>query len=189
MLRVAALSLACLCSFALVGLTARAADDDKTVTLADGKVTLVAPANWEKKEPKTNIVEYEFLAPAEEGDKNGARVTVMGAGGGVKANVDRWIGQFSQPDGSETSEKTFQDKQTVGDAEVIVVDISGTYKDQPGGPFAPGPVVQRENYRMLAGIVSTKNNGDYFIKMYGPAKTVEAQAEAFKKMMKDVKVK
>jgi hypothetical protein len=42
---------------------------------------------------------------------------------------------------------------------------------------------------MIAGIVSTKENGDYFIKMYGPAKTIEAQAEAFKKMMKDVKVK
>lgn len=186
MLRVAACSLACLCSFALVGLTARAADDDKSISLADGKVTLVAPATWEKKEPKTNIVEYEFLAPAAEGDENGARVTVMGAGGGVKANVDRWIGQFSQPDGSATSEKTFQDKTTVGDAEVIVVDISGTYKDQMG-PFAPA--VSREKYRMIAGIVSTKENGDYFIKMYGPAKTVEAQAEAFKKMMKELKVK
>lgn len=186
MLRVAAFSIACFCSFAMVGLTARAADDDKTIALADGKMTLVAPANWEKKQPKTNIVEYEFLAPAAEGDENGARVTVMGAGGGVKANVDRWIGQFSQPDGSATSEKTFQDKTTVGDAEVIVVDISGTYKDQMG-PFAPA--VSREKYRMIAGIVSTKDNGDYFIKMYGPAKTVEAQEEAFKKMMKELKVK
>lgn len=185
MLRVAAFSLACLCSFAFA-LTARAADEDKTISLADGKVTLVAPAAWEKREPKTNIVEYEFFAPAAEGDENGARVTVMGAGGGVKANVDRWIGQFSQPDGSSTADKTFQDKSTVGDAEVIVVDISGTYKDQMG-PFAPA--TQRENYRMIAGIVSVKEGGDYFIKMYGPRKTIEAQAEAFKKMMKDAKVK
>ena len=89
-------------------------------------------------------------------------------------------------DGSSTAEKTFQDKSTVGDAEVIVVDISGTYKDQ-AGPFAPA--TERENYRMVSGIVSVKDGGDYFIKMYGPAKTVEAQSEAFKKMMKEVKVK
>lgn len=189
MLRVAAFSLACLCSFAIVSLTARAADDDKTISLSDGKATLVAPASWEKKTPKSNIVEYEFAAPAAEGDEAGARITIMGAGGGVKANVDRWIGQFSQPDGSATSEKTFQDKSTVGDAEVTIVDISGTYKDQAGGPFAPGPAVQRENYRMIAGILSVKDGGDHYIKMYGPKKTVEAQAEAFKKMMKEVKVK
>ena len=78
----------------------------------------------------------------------------------------------------------------VAGCSVTIVDIPGTYLDQPGGPFAGGPTVKRPGYRMLAAIVETpkgadgqSSNGNYFLKFYGPAATVERHAAGFQKMI------
>ena len=55
-----------------------------------------------------------------------------------------------------------------------------------GGPF--GPKTERENYRMLGAIIETANDGRYFVKLYGPRKTIDKQAAQFKKMIQGVKV-
>jgi hypothetical protein len=132
------------------------------------------------------IIEAEFAIPAVEGDKNDGRLTIMAAGGSVEANIDRWIGQFSQPDGKSTKDQTKSEKITVDGQEVHLVDISGTYKDQRG-PLAPAQTF--ENYRMLAAIVSTKDAGRYFLKLYGPKKTIAANEEAFRKMVESLDAK
>ena len=67
-------------------------------------------------------------------------MTIMGAGGSVEANIDRWIGQFTQPDGSDTKKAAKIEQKKIGGQEVHLVDVAGTYKDQRG-PFAGGPVV------------------------------------------------
>jgi hypothetical protein len=135
-------------------------------------------------------VEHEFAAPAAEGDPAEARITVMGAGGGIQANIDRWIDQFAQPDGSASKDKTKVEKKEVAGTEVYLVSITGTYKDRPGGgPFTQTPVVMREDYRMLSAIIATRDQGHYFIKMYGPRKTVDAQQEAFEQMVASVQAR
>ena len=141
--------------------------DDRAIEVAGGKLALTAPEKWERKKPSSNIVEHEFSVPASEGDENPGRVTVMGAGGSVADNIDRWVGQFTQPDGGNSKDKTKINKTKVGGREVHLVDISGTYKDQRG-PFSQAPSVEREKYRMLAAIIADKNLGNCFIKLYGP---------------------
>lgn len=163
------------------------ADEDKReVTISDTKLQLVYPKGWARKQPRSRIVEHEFAAPKAEGDDADARVTIMGAGGGVQANIDRWIDQFKQADGSSSRDKAKIEKGNVAGQEVTTVDISGTYKDQPG-PFAPA--VQRENYRMLGAIIATKENGQYFVKMYGPKKTMAAHEKAFFGFVESLTVK
>jgi len=159
------------------------------ISLGEGRVELEAPAEWESKKPQNRIVDFEFAVPPVEGDENPGRVTVMGAGGGVEGNIKRWIDQFQQSDGSDTKDKAKVEKTEINDTEVHIVSITGTYKDTPGGPFAQKPPVLRENYRMLSAIIVTKESGHYFIKLYGPQKTVDAQEEAFHKMLETLKVK
>ena len=170
--------------------TLGADDEAKTdiIKLSKGKITLPAPGSWERRQPRTRIVEHEFAAKAVEGDEKDGRITVMGAGGGVEANIARWIGQFQQPDGGATRDKTKQEKSDVSGAVVHVVDITGTYLDRPGGPFAGGRVVKQEKYRMLGAIIVTKSSGHYFIKLLGPAKTVAANEKPFREMLKGLKV-
>jgi len=160
--------------------------DPIKVTIADGDISLQAPGDWMKKKPRTRIVEVEFAIPAVEGDETDGRLTIMQAGGSVKANIDRWIGQFSQPDGKSTRERAVIKEQKIDGQTVHTVDISGTYADRRG-PFAPA--VQRKDYRMLAAIVVTEDNGQQFIKFYGPKKTVAAHEKAFNEFLKSMKVK
>jgi hypothetical protein len=159
---------------------------DEKITLAEGKMTLAVPGAWEKKEPSVRIIEAEYAIPAVEGDKNEGRLTIMAAGGSVEQNIERWIGQFSQPGGKNTKDLTKTEETKVAGQPVHLVDISGTYKDQRG-PFAPAAVY--EDYRMLAAIISTENSGRYFVKLYGPQKTIAANEEAFRKMIGSLNVK
>lgn len=153
------------------------------VALAGGKLLFLAPANWEEVAKKSNILDNEFRAPKEAKD-DAARITIMRSGGGIDANVDRWIGQF---EGATKNDAKIEKKEVAG-TKVHIVDISGTYKDSMGGgPFAPGPVTKRENYRMLGAIIETKDAGTIFIKITGMQPIVEQLADPFKKALDDLK--
>ena len=156
-------------------------------TIGEGKLALTAPAGWQKKEPASRIVEVEFAIPPVKGDETPGRLTAMGAGGSIDDNVNRWVGQFVGPGGAAA--KAQRDKATVSGCEVEVVDLSGTYKDSPAGPFAGGKTVLRENYRMLGAIIQSKDKGNYFLKLYGPKATIDANAQGFQEMVKSLKVK
>ncbi|MFM8734377.1 MAG: hypothetical protein ACKOC8_04200 [Pirellulales bacterium] len=160
---------------------------DGVFTIAEGTLALEAPAGWTRVQPKSGIVETEFAIPSEGAGADGeplpaGRMTVMGAGGTVEANVERWYGQFDQPDGAATKDKASTKTLKIAGRDVTLVDVSGTYKDSPGGPFAGGKTILRPSYRMLAAIV-VGPQGSYFLKFYGPAATVEKHADGFRKMV------
>jgi hypothetical protein len=168
------------CSWIATAPAAPAAEEGALISVSEGNITLRAPAGWVKQAPRVRIVDAEFSIPAVEGDENEGRCTVMGAGGSVQANIDRWVGQFSK-----TSRNQVEKKEIAGQ-EVHLVDLAGTYKDQRG-PFAPA--VSREGYRMLGAIIATKQRGQYFVKFYGPEATVAANEKAFLEMVDSLKVK
>jgi hypothetical protein len=152
-------------------------------TIAEEGFSLAAPEGWKRVQPKSSIVETEFSIPSEGEGLQPGRMTVMGAGGSIQANVDRWYGQFAQPDGSDTKSKATTKKVKLAGCDVTIVDITGTYKDAPAGPFAGGKAVDRPDYRMLAAIVETPDRGNYFLKFYGPGKTVAKYADGFRAMV------
>jgi hypothetical protein len=146
------------------------------------KIAMTPPETWEVVPPKSQMIQNEFKAPKDKEDS--ARITVMAASGGVAANIDRWIGQFEGANKENVKQEDFE----AAGAKVHLVDISGTYKDSMGGgPFAPGPVKKRENYRMMGAIVETANEGTIFIKMTGPQATVEELADGFREALKNLK--
>jgi hypothetical protein len=158
----------------------------KPISLAEGKLTLTAPQGWAEKKPTTNIVLYEFAAPAAEGDEVEGRLTIGATGGGVEANVGRWIAQVVQPDGKASGDRAVKTKIDLEGAAAHVVDISGTYVDRPRGPL--GPTVNREEYRLLAAIVDVGDVGQFFVKFYGPRKTIAQHEKAFTELVKSAKV-
>jgi hypothetical protein len=117
----------------------------------------------------------------------------MGAGGTVEDNLNRWYGQFRQPDDSANSKAAKVEHKEIADQKVTVVDLAGTYLDKPGGPFAGGQTIERADYRMLAAIVETtkkgKKTGNYFIKLIGPRQTIADNQVAFTKMIESLKEK
>lgn len=94
-----------------------------------------------------------------------------GGGGGVQANIDRWLGQFASKPESKTEEID------AGGKKITLVTATGTYNDGP--PM--GAKTPRENYTLLAAIVPTEDS-NIFIKLAGPKDAIAKVAEGFKKM-------
>jgi hypothetical protein len=169
---------------------AHAADKERTIPLAGGKLTLEAPEKWTRQEPKSNIIEHELAVEGKKGQGPG-RVTIMAAGGSIEQNINRWVGQFASPEGKKSKEKPNIEKKKVAGLEVHLVDLSGTYLDSAGGgPFAAGKTIERKNYRMLAAIIpGGPSIGNYFIKFYGPAELVKENEKAFQAMIESLEKK
>lgn len=162
------------------------AQEPTIVELAEGDLTMPAPASWKKVQPRNRIIEQEFAVSIKELDAP-ARFTVMASGGSIEQNVNRWVGQFkrlAQPEEGKPGE--LHDLEVNG-MKAHWVDLSGDYLDSPRGPF--GPKVERKNYRVLAAIVETKDSGNYFFKLVGPEQVVAAHKEAYLEMLKGVKAK
>ncbi len=161
--------------------------EPQIVKLAEGKLLLPVPGEWKVVKPRSRIVQHEFSVAAAEGDEMAGRMTIMAAGGGVQANIDRWVGQFQTAEGKPLGDdaKKIEEKK-IGDQKVHTVDLTGNYQDSMRGPF--GPKVNRPNYRMLAAIVPLKEQGTWFIKFYGPQATVKAAEKDFRAMVEGIKL-
>jgi hypothetical protein len=151
-------------------------------TAADATAASVrwtAPSRWETK-PAGGMRAATYIIPAAEGDSEGGECAVfVNLGGGVEANITRWVGQFEKADGEPK-----QKKETINELPVTTVDLSGTYKG--GGPMIGQPNMSKAGYRLLGAIVEGPE-GDVFFKLTGPAKTVAAAEGEFQEMLKSIK--
>lgn len=153
-----------------------------------GLGTLLVPAEFKQVEPKSRIVQYEFVASEGDGENaETARLTMMQAGGDVSANVRRWKGQFSGGD----KQANRSEELTIGKWSVHIVDVNGSYADSMGGgPFSGGKVVQRENYAMTGAIIAPADakpeSPKFFVKLIGPAEVVKANRERLITMVKSL---
>ena len=142
-----------------------------------------APAPEWKARPITSMMRVgEYALPRAEGDTEDAVLVVSyfgGTGGSVQANIDRWLGQFSQPDGRPTKQIAATKGRRINGLAVTDFDASGTYVGEvsPGSPER----YNKPGFRLRAAIVETAR-GPYFIRVLGPARTVaswEAAIETF----------
>ena len=164
--------------FALYPLSALGEDNEgHPVKLGEGKVRLTAPGDWEEKEPKfKGIVAAEFAVESAEGDKSGGRVTMGGLGGGVEPNLQRWMSQY-------TNAETERDELEIAGQKIERISIRGTYKGSRFRKEPSGP-----GFRLLGAVISTQKVGTYYIKFYGPQKTVDENEKDFDKMLKGLEV-
>jgi hypothetical protein len=132
----------------------------------------------------------QYKLPKAEGDPEDAALVVyyFGAtqGGAVQVNVDRWISQVQQPDGSSSKDKAKTETSTINGLKVTTVDVSGTYTAE----MAPGTPSQRNdaNYRLRAAVIETPK-GNYFLKLVGPAKTMGRWEQSFTDFVKSFEFK
>ena len=125
----------------------------------------------------------EFVVPKASGDSEDGELIVYyfgGTGGTVEANLQRWSSQF-QP-ASEPVRTTAK----VHGLALTSLDVSGTYVAE----VRPG-ATERHNkpgFRMRATVVETPK-GPYFIKLTGPAATIDGAGAAFDQFLKSLDFK
>jgi hypothetical protein len=138
-----------------------------------GELRFKAPEGWVKETTSSAMRVAQYKLPKAEGDSDDTTLVVYyfgaGQGGDVNANIDRWISQMQQPDGSSSRDKAKIETTTMNGLQVTTVDVAGTYTAE----MAPGTGGQRNaaNYRMRSAVVETPK-GRYFVKLVGPARTI-----------------
>ena len=103
-----------------------------------------------------------------------------GSGGSVQKNLDRWIGQIKQADGSDSKKVAKIDELVVGDIKVTRLDVSGAY----GGGRPMGPATAPVSDQRMLGAIAEGPKGSVFFKLLGPAETVASAEPAFVQMIK-----
>jgi hypothetical protein len=156
--------------------------EDKPASFAAGDFKFAVPAGWNPVTPSSPMRKAELRVPGPEGtgDAGQAVITVFhfgqGQGGTVQQNVDRWFGQF---DGDNDAKGASTAKETIGTVPVTFVRARGTFQSgMPGQPATP-----LEGQALLGAILESPN-GDVYVKMTGPAPTVEKAEPAFAQMIR-----
>lgn len=168
-------SLGCMAVLLVSMMGARA---DAPATFKVGEINFTRPAKWEWVEVKSPMRKAQLKVTGAD-SKAAAEVVFFQFGpgpmGGVKANVDRWYGQFEEPREKINAKS---EEVTVGKTKVTYVQAEGTYKSgMPGGPQTAMP-----DYA-LAGAILEAGDGNIFIKMTGPKSLVKSSLAEFKKMV------
>jgi hypothetical protein len=132
-----------------------------------------APSGWVEEKASSTMRVAQYKLPRAEGDSEDGSLVLyffgQGQGGGAAANIERWIGQMKQTDGSDSKDKAKEESLTVNGLKITSVAVSGTYTAEmaPGsGTFHNNP-----NYRLRAAVIETPK-GFYYLKLVGPEKTI-----------------
>ena len=151
------------------------AEDPSTFPV--GGLTFTRPADWKWIAVNSPMRKAQLQVPGADAAKV-ADITFFhfgeGGAGGVEANAQRWLKQFSAKAGAEKTET-----QEIGGVKVTLVSTEGTFSSgMPGGEAKP-----MENYALLGAMIENPE-GLVFVKMTGPTETVKGAREKFLEFLK-----
>jgi hypothetical protein len=168
----------------------RTSNQNQSNVPANGDLHFKAPEAWTTEKPTSNMRIAQYKLPKADGDPEDASLVIyyFGAsqGGATQANIDRWIGQMEQPDGSASKDKAKTDNLTINGLKVSTVDVTGTYTAEmsPGS----GDRHNNANYRLRGAVIETPK-GNYFVKLVGPTNTVAKWDQAYSDYLKSFEFK
>lgn len=179
--------IAALFALAVAGsIASQAGADDVTL---DG-MTSKTPASWKAGKLDNKFRVHQFTVPRAEGDDADAELVIFffgpGGGGGVAENLKRWKQTFEAPAGKSIDDVSKVETLELPKAKLTYLDVSGTLLDK-FPPFAPNAkTIRKPDHRRLA-VVFDSENGPYFIRLTGPAKTIAAVKPEFDAWLKNFK--
>jgi hypothetical protein len=143
-----------------------------------------APTSWTVRPPSSSSRLAQFIVPGAD-SATSAEIVVYSfgstPGGNVEANLARWRGQFSTPNGSPAPEKITRDSS--GAFPITIAEFRGTYKRGIGAGSADSV---RTGQALISAIVETPK-GALFMQLFGPAARVIAERDAFVRFVRDLK--
>ena len=135
----------------------------------------VAPDSWDQTKPSSSMRKAQFELITDSGKTAELAFFYFGpgGGGGVRANLDRWMKQFNNLQSSNTSEDIVQE------VKVTYARAVGTFLS--GSPF--GPKTPKPGYALFGAIVEGRK-GSIFLKLIGQKDAVAEFEGAVLNMIK-----
>lgn len=147
----------------------------------NSSLKFTVPKGWVEEERSSTMRVAQFKLPRVAPDTEDASLVLyyfgQNQGGSITANIERWVGQMKQADGSDLSKEAIKEIHfDSNNLKLTTIDISGTYvaETAPGS----GAFHNKPGYRLRAAVVETPN-GSYYVKFVGPEKTVAQWNESF----------
>ena len=146
------------------------------------------PAGWIEEPAPSPMRVAQFRLPRVPGDSEDGELAVFhfgGSGGGVEANLERWIGQMEQPDGRSSFAVASTTAFDADGLAVTLLDVPGTY----AAAVRPGAAerLRKPGFRLLAAVVETPA-GPWFFKLTGPARTIDRWDAPFSAFLRTVRL-
>jgi len=148
---------------------------------ADPGIAWTRPPRW-MKEIAGSMRYATYIVPAATPDQVAECAVYYfgpGKGGGVDANLERWIGEFEQLQAHDVTTRE------VHGMKISQVLASGTYS---GHGMQSQEPAEHGNWSLLGAIVEGPN-GDVFFKLTGPSATVGAARKEFDSMLGSLRKK
>jgi hypothetical protein len=153
-----------------------AADGQKVFTV--GNLSFAKPETWTWVEIQPGMRAAQLEIKGENGEKGEVLFFHFpGGGGGVQANIDRWLGMFQEGKDkiNARTEKVAAEKGTI-----TYVQADGTYMSgMPGGPKTP-----QAGY-MLHGAIIENPEANVFIRLTGPIRLAKSARDDFRAMVEN----
>jgi hypothetical protein len=141
------------------------------------------PGDWARVPAPSDMRAAQFRVPHTEGDGEDGELVLFffgkEQGGSADQNVDRWTGQFTQPDGKSSKDARVVVIRTVNGLKETSVEVAGSYQPaQMGG--AGGEA--KTGWRLLAAVIEGPG-GPWFWRLTGPDATVKAAKPQFESLL------
>jgi hypothetical protein len=170
--------------------TKPSASSAQTSQVPAGETHYKAPEGWVVETPTSEMRRAQYKLPKVEGDGEDGLLVLYyfgpGQGGTTEANIERWVNQVKQPDGSESKDKAKTETMTVNGMKVTTVDVVGNYAGGMSTDSAPKD--NKSIYRLRGAVIETPK-GSYFVKLTGPEKTVARWDQAYTDYIKSFEFK
>ena len=138
---------------------------------------LTIPTGWRSEPPTSSMRAAQVVVPGPGGE---GQLTVFhfgaGGGGGVDANLDRWLSQVVLDPGTQPKREVIE----APPLKIHVVDASGKVTASRVGSF---PAQDEPGWRLLGAVIEAEG-GPWYLRLVGPKATLEAQRDAFLKMLR-----
>lgn len=151
-----------------------------------GGLRFEMPSPFVRRAPKSSMRAAEYTIQGEPRAELGVFYFGEGQGGSVDDNLKRWIGQFSQPDGSDSAERAKREELRVRDIPVTLIEVEGTYSGGMGMPGGAAPEPATDS--MMLAAIANGPRGPVFFKLVGPKVAVQAASSSFRQGLESIRV-
>ena len=146
------------------------------------------PSAWSEIEDVQPPLIRQFMLPG--GLEDDAELSIFhygrGYGGDVQTNIELWKSSFEpprDPSASQSTTRTIDDFTTVTtyrtpSVRMTVVDVRGTYLHRDRPLDVRSDPERRREHRLI-GVVFQSRHGPYFLRLVGPARTVDRHEQTF----------
>lgn len=167
----------------MLGAGGESAGDMSAPPAQDPGVKWQTPKRWAE-EPATGMRLATYVVPSPAGGGEAARCPVYyfgpGEGGGIEANIERWIAEF------ENAGKPRRRDFDVRGIKVAEVEVSGTFQSHAGAE--QGAAGSSVGWTLI-GAIAEGPGGAVFFKLAGPTATVTPAVREFEEMLASLRKK